>query len=87
MDVIIGDTTPPVLTVPDSFTLKVGDPEPDYAKGAKAKDKGDGEVKINVDSSKVDLKKPGTYEVTYSAKDKSGNKASKNVKVTVKAKE
>ena len=86
VDVIISDTTPPVLTVPDSFTLSVGDPAPDYAKGAKAKDKGDGEVKVNVDASKVDLKKPGTYVVTYSAKDKSGNKASKDVKVTVKAK-
>ena len=86
IDVVISDTTPPVLTVPDSFTFNVGDPEPDYAKGAKAKDKGDGEVKVKVDASKVDPKKPGNYTVTYSAKDKSGNKASKDVKVTVKAK-
>ncbi|MBR5047971.1 MAG: DUF5011 domain-containing protein [Eubacterium sp.] len=81
--VIIEDKTPPVLSVPQSFTVKVGDPAPDYAKGVKAKDAVDGEVKVNIDTSKVDLTKPGTYKVTYSAGDKSGNMVSKVSTVTV----
>ena len=81
--VIIEDKTPPTLTVPQSFNVKVGDPAPDYGEGVKAKDAVDGEVKVTIDSSKVNLAKAGTYKVVYSAKDKSGNMVTKVSSVTV----
>ena len=79
----IEDKTPPVLTVPQSFVVKAGDPAPDYAKGAKAKDAVDGEVTVSVDASAVNLQVPGAYTVTYSAGDKSGNMVTKVSTVTV----
>lgn len=83
VSVVIEDKTPPTLTVPQSFQVKVGDPAPDYGKDVKAKDAVDGEVKVSIDSSKVDLTKPGSYKVTYSAGDKSGNMVTKVSTVTV----
>ena len=83
VNVNIEDKTPPVLTVPQSFVVKAGDPAPDYAKGAKAKDAVDGEVTVSVDASAVNLQAPGSYTVTYSAGDKSGNMVTKVSTVTV----
>ncbi len=54
-----------------------------YKTGINALDEIDGEVEFAVDASKVNLSKEGSYEVTYSAKDKSGNEAKKTIKVNV----
>ena len=56
----------------------------DYKKGVSAVDKKDGKVDFTVDSSKVDTSKSGTYYAFYTAKDKSGNKATVKRKIVVK---
>ena len=58
----------------------------DYKKGVTAKDDKDGDVEFTVDSSSVNLDKAGTYNVTYTATDKSGNATTQNRKVVVSEK-
>ncbi len=57
-----------------------------YRKGVTAYDDTDGNLtkKIKVNSSKVNLKKPGKYVVTYSVKDSAGNTTMKKVTIKVK---
>ena len=66
---------------------ETGDEEekPDYTSGVSAVDAKDGKVDFQYDDSKVNLSKPGTYTVTYTARDKSGNVATEQRKVTVLA--
>ena len=59
---------------------------PDYKKSVTAKDDKDGDVDFTVDSSSVNLDKAGTYNVTYTATDKSGNATTQNRKVVVSEK-
>lgn len=59
---------------------------PDYKKSVTAKDDKDGDVDFTVDSSSVNLDKVGTYNVTYTATDKSGNTTTQNRKVIVSEK-
>lgn len=59
--------------------------KPNYTSGVSAKDNRDGKVEFQYDDSKVDLNKPGTYEVTYIAVDKAGNKVTQQRKLTVLA--
>lgn len=81
----IVDTVKPVihaenkaLTEGDSINLK---------QGVTAKDNIDGDITSAIEVvGEVDTKKPGTYNVTYKVQDKAGNKASKEVLVTVKEK-
>lgn len=55
-------------------TLKVGvNGTPDFLKGVSAKDDIDPKCDITVDTTGLDLSKPGTYTITYSAIDSSGN--------------
>lgn len=67
----------------DVITLKVGEKYTDP--GATATDKVDGDLtaKIVIDISKVDTTKPGTYTVTYTVSDSSGNTATKTRTVKV----
>ncbi|MDF2906770.1 MAG: hypothetical protein K0R34_2091 [Herbinix sp.] len=55
-----------------------------YKKGVSVTDNKDEEVSFSVDNSKVNLKKEGTYPVTYTAKDTAGNKATKTINIEVK---
>jgi hypothetical protein len=55
-----------------------------YKKGVTVTDNKDKDLSFSVDNSKVNLKKEGIYTVTYTAKDTSGNKASKKINVEVK---
>lgn len=59
---------------------------PDYKKSVTAKDDKDGDVDFTVDNSSVNLDKVGTYNVTYTATDKSGNTTTQNRKVVVSEK-
>lgn len=59
---------------------------PDYKKSVTAKDDKDGDVDFTVDNSSVNLDKAGTYNVTYTATDKSGNTTTQNRKVVVSKK-
>jgi len=58
---------------------------PDFEAGVAAFDNLDGNItsKIEVDSSAVDLTAPGTYTVTYTVTDLSGNTATASITVTV----
>src|SRR5690554_93246 len=58
---------------------------PNYLEGVTAMDAVDGNVssRITVDSSAVDLTKPGTYTVKISVTDLSGNKKEETITVTV----
>ncbi|HDR3493844.1 TPA: DUF5011 domain-containing protein [Bacillus wiedmannii] len=77
----------PKLTVPVGATINVSD-QFDPMSGVSATDKEDGDItdKVTVDG-KVDTSKPGTYELTYTAKDSKGHKVTAKQTVTVKEKE
>lgn len=59
---------------------------PDYKKSVTAKDDKDGDLDFTVDSSSVNLDKVGTYNVTYTATDKSGNTTTQKRKVIISEK-
>lgn len=82
---ILVDTEPPVISGAKDQTITIGDTV-SYKKGVTATDNCDGDVKVEVDSSKVNPKKAGTYEVVYTARDKAGNVATKKVKFKFKEK-
>lgn len=75
------DTVAPVISGAKDVTLKVGD-EFDPTEGVTATDDVDGSVDVRV-TGKVDTSKSGKYEITYTAIDKAGNKATKTITVTV----
>ena len=58
---------------------------PDYLEGAKAIDEIDGDVtaSVRVDDSNVQYGKAGSYSITYTATDESGNKAAAAIPVTI----
>lgn len=58
---------------------------PDYITGVAATDDKDGQVSFRVDDSKVQLKKAGTYFVTYTAVDSAGNETSLRRRVVVES--
>lgn len=81
---VVVDTTPP--TIKGLIELKeyvVGD-EINLLEGVTAVDGVDGEVKVTVNPETINNTKPGTHEVTYTAIDKSNNKAEITVTVIVK---
>lgn len=82
---VIADTTPPVFGRLTDITVWV-DGSVSYKKDVTVTDDRDGELPFEVDASKVDLQKVGTYNVVYTAKDKSGNMTTVERKITVKEK-
>ncbi|HIU35641.1 MAG TPA: transglutaminase domain-containing protein [Candidatus Fimenecus excrementigallinarum] len=76
------DTTPPTISGAKDQTVRVNG-SISYRDGVTATDDTDGTVALQVDSSAVDLTKPGAYKVVYSASDSRGNTASVTVTVTV----
>lgn len=56
----------------------------DYNSGVSAIDKKDGKCEFTVDSSGVNVSVAGTYYVTYTSKDKKGNKTTKKREIIVK---
>ncbi len=82
------DTEPPLISGVRDQTVYIGDTV-SYKKDVTVTDNVDKDVKLEVDSSAVNLKKAGTYSVTYSATDSSGNTATKKAafKVAEKPKE
>jgi len=74
---------PEILGVRDK-TVYIGDTV-SHRKGVSVIDNKDKDVSLQIDSSKVNLKKEGTYPVTYTAIDSSGNTATKTSEITVKA--
>ncbi len=80
------DSQPPQIYGIQDFTVYQGDPV-SYLCGVTATDDLDPEPKLNVDSREVDLSRPGTYTVTYTASDNSGNLTTACANITVLRKE
>lgn len=82
----IRDTTPPVISGVEDITIYAGDTVA-YRIGITVSDDRDASPTLEVDSSQVDLARPGSYAVTYTAADAAGNRASATATVTVLPKE
>lgn len=76
------DSQPPRIYGVQDVTVYQGDPV-SYLSGVTAVDDQDPEPKLNVDSREVDLTRPGTYTVTYTATDAAGNMSSAAANITV----
>ena len=79
------DSTPPVIKGYQDLQVYVGESIA-YKKDLVVTDDYDSAPIIDVDTSKVDLRTPGKYDVTYTARDFSGNEASVSVKLKVSKK-
>ena len=79
------DSTPPVIKGYQDLQVYVGEPIA-YKKDLVVTDDYDSAPIIDVDTSKVDLLTPGKYDVTYTARDFSGNESSVSVKLKVSKK-
>ncbi len=77
------DVTPPVISGQADISLLSGE-TCDFSIGVSANDDIWGEVDVEFDPSSVDLNTPGTYSLTYTAKDGSGNVAEATVTVEVR---
>jgi hypothetical protein len=82
---IKADTEIPIITGVKDQSVFVGD-SISYKKGITVTDNRDKQVELKIDSSAVNLKKAGDYQVTYSATDIGGNKASTIATIHVKEK-
>jgi hypothetical protein len=76
--VIVSKNQPPKINGAHNQTVYIGDMVA-YKKDVTAKNALDENVQLEVDSSAVNLKKPGSYNVIYTAKDFSGNTTTKTV--------
>ena len=82
----VKDTQAPVITGAKDLEVYVGDAV-SYKSGVSVTDDMDAKPELKIDNSKVDLTKPGVYEVTYTATDATGNTCAPiTVKLTVKVK-
>lgn len=79
------DTDPPEISGISDFTIYEGDTIA-YRSGVSVTDDLDPQPVLRVDSSQVDLNSAGTYPVTYTAADASGNQSQAQATVTVLAK-
>lgn len=81
---VIADTVKPQLIGIKAITVYIGD-KISYIDGISATDDRDGDITTNIkiDTSKVNLNKPGEYQVVYSVSDNSNNKTIKKTSVTV----
>jgi hypothetical protein len=82
---IIKDTTPPIIEGVKDQTVYINSTI-SYRKDVTVSDNLGGKVTLDIDSSKVDLKTLGKYQVVYIATDESGNKTETKANVTVIAK-
>lgn len=81
--VFYNDTEPPVLYGYRDFSFIQGE-SCNFSDGVTAYDSIWGNVKVNVDSSLVNMNEAGTYELKYSATDGSGNTAEVSVQVIIR---
>ena len=76
------DNTPPVITGTKDISGFTGT-SITYREGVSVTDDYDKNPSLSIDTSKVDLNKPGVYKVTYIATDFSGNKATAEIQVEI----
>ena len=82
--ITIKDDVPPEISLNGDKTISVGEGDTFKDPGASASDNKDGDISASVKvSGYVDLYRPGTYTLTYSVKDSSGNVAKTTRTVTV----
>ena len=79
------DSTPPVIKGYQDLQVYIGESIA-YKKSIIVTDDYDSSPVLDVDTSKVDLNTPGKYDVTYTARDFSGNESSVTVKLKVSKK-
>ncbi len=77
------DDVPPVISGLSTISIAKNSGTPDYLSGVTAVDAIDGECSVSYDDSSVNYSSAGTYYVTYTASDTSGNVASSKRKVTI----
>jgi len=84
---VVIDTVAPVFANVSDLAYTVDDAAPDYLAGFQVTDETDGNLlaDVVVDDSAVDLTTPGTYAVTLTVEDKSGNEATATFNVVVTA--
>ena len=82
---VVNDTEAPVISGVVPLATLQGEAV-EYNNGITAKDNVDRDVTVQVDTSKVDLNKAGTYPVIYYAVDNSGNRAEASTSIVVEAK-
>lgn len=80
--VLAEDTQAPAITVSGDLHISIGE-NANYYSGVSAVDNKDGEVKPQVDKSQVNEGVEGSYTVTYTARDSSGNTATQTRTVVV----
>lgn len=78
---VVEDKTAPRISA-SNFSVYLGD-SVSYLSKVSVSDDFDPDPKVTVDKSKVNLKKLGSYDVTYTATDSSGNTRSVTVKLKV----
>ena len=79
---VIEDTEAPVFMGIGDLSVTVGN-SVSYRSGVTAIDNCDGEVEYTIDNSAVDISVVGTYPVTYTAVDASGNESCVNVTISI----
>ena len=80
-----GDTTPPVINQTQDIVV-YEDTTVSYRGYIQVTDDTDKNPTLLIDSSKVDISTPGTYEVVFTAKDADGNTSNHTATVTVNKK-
>lgn len=84
--VIIQDTVPPTITLNGDESVSIKEREKFEDPGASATDERDGDVTASIQTSGyIDIYRPGTYTVTYTAQDAGGNTAQVSRSVTVES--
>ena len=79
---LVQDKTKPEINGVDELVVAKGG-KVDYKTGVSVSDNRDPEPKLDIDSSKVNLDKIGTYKVVYIATDRSGNETKKERTIKV----
>ncbi|MCD7807407.1 MAG: DUF5011 domain-containing protein [Lachnospiraceae bacterium] len=77
------DNVPPVISGLTKLTLAKHSSAPDYFSGVTAKDAYDGVCQVSVNDASVNYDAAGTYYVTYTSSDSSGNVATKKRTVVI----
>lgn len=82
---VVSDSEPPVIDGVKDITAYIGETV-SYKKDVTVTDNMDQNPTLDIDNSKVNLNKAGTYEVVYTATDSAGNTSSASSKITIKEK-
>ena len=80
---VVEDFTPPKISGASKALSVAKNSKVDFLKGVSAYDEKDGTCQVTCNSNSVNMKVAGTYYVTYTAVDNSGNKATVKRKIIV----